>query len=344
MRHDCVPRCPTAGAARRPRRSPRPQPAPASTGSTRAPSGASSTTAMAATTRMALTNARLSSCAPVKTRNVGATAEIAPGGAHADEADEEHAAPALPVGQGRGHEGDEHPAPGHREGDPQVLRRLAERVGDGVGGLAEQGTAEVGERRERGDAGDQGRRFGREDGRRRHERAAQRGWGVPTFDRGHEDVALVPELALRRPAQDRAHEPLEVGKGLRRRRLERDPGAGGVAVAVARPAPSRRGRGTSGARPVRLLAARRVEVEQHGPRSTVRHRSARCPHQPRSVRAMAKLKVGDNAPDFALTDQKGKTVKLKELRGRRSSCTSTRRPTRRGARRSRATCATPSPT
>ena len=32
---------------------------------------------------------------------------------------------------------------------------------------------------------------------------------------------------------------------------------------------------------------------------------------------MAKLKVGDTAPDFALTDQKGKTVKLKDLRGKK---------------------------
>jgi peroxiredoxin Q/BCP len=32
---------------------------------------------------------------------------------------------------------------------------------------------------------------------------------------------------------------------------------------------------------------------------------------------MAKLKLGDTAPDFALTDQKGKTVKLKDLRGKK---------------------------
>jgi thioredoxin-dependent peroxiredoxin len=32
---------------------------------------------------------------------------------------------------------------------------------------------------------------------------------------------------------------------------------------------------------------------------------------------MAKLKVGDKAPDFALTDQRGKTVQLKDLRGKK---------------------------
>ena len=59
---------------------------------------------------------------------------------------------------------------------------------------------------------------------------------------------------------------------------------------------------------------------------------------------MAKLKVGDTAPDFALTDQKGKTVKLKDLRGKKVVVYFYRRPTRPGARRSRATCATRSPT
>ena len=32
---------------------------------------------------------------------------------------------------------------------------------------------------------------------------------------------------------------------------------------------------------------------------------------------MPKLKSGDAAPDFALTDQRGKTVKLKDFRGKK---------------------------
>ena len=32
---------------------------------------------------------------------------------------------------------------------------------------------------------------------------------------------------------------------------------------------------------------------------------------------MPKLKPGDKAPDFALTDQSGKTVKLKDFRGKK---------------------------
>ena len=33
---------------------------------------------------------------------------------------------------------------------------------------------------------------------------------------------------------------------------------------------------------------------------------------------MPKLKPGDTAPDFALSDQRGKTVKLKDFRGKKT--------------------------
>ena len=56
---------------------------------------------------------------------------------------------------------------------------------------------------------------------------------------------------------------------------------------------------------------------------------------------MTTLKVGDPAPAFALLEQHGETVRIEDYRGARSSsCTSTRRRTRPGARSNRAICAT----
>ena len=115
---------------------------PASTSRTaRAPSGASSITAMPATVKVVMTNARWSTCATVKISSVGATAEIAHATADPTTPTRIAAAPPAPVGE-RGHEErDERADAGERERD-------AER-GVGAPNVSAIGSAELAEQRAR---------------------------------------------------------------------------------------------------------------------------------------------------------------------------------------------------
>ena len=143
----------------------------------RAPSGASSTAAIPATTRHAFTNARVKSCAPVKTSNDGASPAIkfamhAP----ASEKQDELAAP-EPVGERDHHERHQHADSRDREREAERFVGLVERVGDRVTVLRQETATEVGDERDERQRGQARGLLGRERNRR-HDRppARRRRW------------------------------------------------------------------------------------------------------------------------------------------------------------------------
>ncbi len=111
---------------------------------------------MPATISTVLTNARLSSCAPVNTSNVGAERGEQVRRARADQADEDEPAAAPAVGERDGDQRHEHAGPRDAERDAEGLVGAAERAGDRVTVLGEQGAAEVGEQCDRGERAEPG--------------------------------------------------------------------------------------------------------------------------------------------------------------------------------------------
>ena len=155
---------------------------------------------MPATISTVLTSARLSSCAPVNTSKLGASAVSRLAAQAPTSADEDEAAAAPAVGQRDGDQRHQHAGPGDRQRHAEGLVGLVEGAGDGVAVLGQERAGEVGDQGDRGQRRQAAGLLGRERDRRHHGEQLQRRGRVGPGGGGVEARGGVGERASRRRA------------------------------------------------------------------------------------------------------------------------------------------------